>query len=155
MYVKLDSPIPAKPNAEKALATTDKPSGGTRFVRIEIPGDNKILTLNEVEIISGGKNIARQVRPSIQVLEQVEFLSVELTGIKNPDWGGAGQTHTDGFGTTNPWWEVDLGKEFIVDTVQVWNRKDFENASTDSPFNYWIQIENKFIKVEKPEVHSA
>ena len=49
-----------------------------------------------------------------------------IDGNKNPDWGGGGQTHTDGFGSTNPWWEVDLGKEFIVDTVQVWNRKDFE-----------------------------
>ena len=26
-----------------------------RFVRITVPGDNKILTLNEVEIYSGGK----------------------------------------------------------------------------------------------------
>ena len=49
-----------------------------------------------------------------------------IDGNKNPDWGGAGQTHTDGFGTTNPWWEVDLGKEFTVDTVQVWNRQGFE-----------------------------
>ena len=30
-----------------------------RFLRITVPGDNKILTLNEVEIYSKGKNVAR------------------------------------------------------------------------------------------------
>ena len=96
------------------------------FLRIEIPGDNKILTLNEVEIISGGKNVALQGKAKQSSVGSGGVPERGIDGNKNPDWGGAGQTHTDGFGTTNPWWEVDLGKEFTVDTVQVWNRKDFE-----------------------------
>jgi len=126
MYAKLDSPIPAQPKAEKKQAPADKPAGGTRFLRIEIPGDNKILTLNEVEIISGGKNVALQGKAKQSSVGSGGVPERGIDGNKNPDWGGAGQTHTDGFGTTNPWWEVDLGKEFTVDTVQVWNRKDFE-----------------------------
>ena len=126
MYVKLDSPIPAKPKTEKEQAPTEQSANGTRFVRIEIPGDNKILTLNEVEIISGGKNVARQGKAKQSSIGSGGVPERGIDGNKNPDWGGGGQTHTDGFGSTNPWWEVDLGKEFIVDTVQVWNRKDFE-----------------------------
>ena len=126
MYAKLDSPIPAQPKAEKKQAPADKPAGGTRFLRIEIPGDNKILTLNEVEIISGGKNVALQGKAKQSSVGSGGVPERGIDGNKNPDWGGAGQTHTDGFGTTTPWWEVDLGKEFTVDTVQVWNRKDFE-----------------------------
>ena len=126
MYAKLDSPIPAQPKAEKKQAPADKPAGGTRFLRIEIPGDNKILTLNEVEIISGGKNVALQGKAKQSSVGSGGVPERGIDGNKNPDWGGAGQTHTDEFGTTNPWWEVDLGKEFTVDTVQVWNRKDFE-----------------------------
>ena len=126
MYVKLDSPIPAKPKTEKEQASTEQTANGTRFVRIEIPGDNKILTLNEVEIISGGKNVATQGKAKQSSVGSGGVPERGIDGNKNPDWGGAGQTHTDGFGTTNPWWEVDLGKEFTVDTVQVWNRKDFE-----------------------------
>ena len=126
MYAKLDSPIPAKPKAEKEQAPSAKPTNGTRFLRIEIPGDNKILTLNEVEIFSGGKNVARQGKAKQSSVGSGGVPERGIDGNKNPDWGGAGQTHTDGFGTTNPWWEVDLGKEFTVDTVQVWNRQGFE-----------------------------
>ena len=126
MYAKLDSPIPAKPKAEKEQAPSAKPTNGTRFLRIEIPGDNKILTLNEVEIFSGGKNVARQGKAKQSSVGSGGVPERGIDGNKNPDWGGAGQTHTDGFGTTNPWWEVDLGKEFTVDTVQVWNRQGYE-----------------------------
>ena len=126
MYAKLDSPIPAKPKAEKEQAPSAKPTNGTRFLRIEIPGDNKILTVNEVEIFSGGKNVARQGKAKQSSVGSGGVPERGIDGNKNPDWRGAGQTHTDGFGTTNPWWEVDLGKEFTVDTVQVWNRQGFE-----------------------------
>ena len=82
-----------------------------------------------MEIISGGKNVAREGKATQSSVGSGGVPGRGIDGNKNPDWGGGGQTHTDGFGSTNPWWEVDLGKEFIVDTVEVWNRKDFENAS--------------------------
>ena len=125
MYAKLDSPIPANPKAQKTPEPKETPTGA-RFLRIEIPADNRILTLNEVEIYSGGKNIARQGKVKQSSIGSGGIAERAIDGNKNPDWGGGGQTHTDGFGTTNPWWEVDLGKEFVVDKVEVWNRKDFE-----------------------------
>ena len=128
-YEGLKSQIPAHnnlaPRGKKKVAP--KPATkGTSFIRIEIPADNRILTLNEVEIFSGGKNIARNGKSKQSSIGAGGVPERAIDGNKDPDWGKLGQTHTDGFGTTNPWWEVDLGKEFVVDAVEIWNRKDFE-----------------------------
>ena len=126
MYAKLDSPIPANSKAGKEQTIAEKPANGTRFIRIEIPADNRILTLNEVEIFSGGKNVARLGKATQSSVGSGGVPERAIDGNKNPDWGAGGQTHTDGFGSTNPWWEVDLGREFMVDKVEVWNRQGFE-----------------------------
>jgi hypothetical protein len=40
-------------------------------------------------------------------------------------WGDGSITHTTGgSGTTNPFWIVDLGEEFLIDSVTIWNRTD-------------------------------
>ncbi len=125
MYVKLDSPIPAEIKAQQNSSKKEA-STGIRFLRIEIPGDNKILTLNEVEIFSGNRNVARQGKVKQSSVGSGGIPERGIDGNKNPDYGGAGQTHTDGSGSTNPWWEVDLGKEYLIDRVEVWNRKSLE-----------------------------
>ena len=50
-----------------------------------------------------------------------------IDGNKNPDYNAGGQTHTDGFGSIAPWWEVDLGKSVPVEKIEVYNRKGFES----------------------------
>ncbi len=79
-YAGFDSPIPANHNTQKPKAPAakknepkrDKAKAKTadsaavplvtgkpaRFVRIELPGDKRILTLAEVEVFSAGRNIA-------------------------------------------------------------------------------------------------
>ena len=132
LYANLKGPIPTDPNS---LPQTTKPRPqnvrkGARFLRIEIPDDNRILTLNEVKIISGGKNIANQGKATQSSVAFGGVPSRAIDGINDPDYNIGGQTHTDGAGSINPWWEVDLGKEFIVDEVEVWNRKGFESRRT-------------------------
>ncbi len=132
MYADLNSPIPADPNAalkkvEAVTASNQNIRKKARFLRIEIPGDNKILTLNEVEIISGGKNIAPNGKPKQSSVGAGGVASRAIDGNKNPDYNKGGQTHTDGFGSTDPWWEIDLGGECNVDEVEIWNRKGFES----------------------------
>lgn len=129
LYANLKGPIPTDPNS---LTQTTKPRPqnvrkGARFLRIEIPDDNRILTLNEVKIISGGKNIANQGKATQSSVAFGGVPSRAIDGINDPDYNIGGQTHTDGAGSINPWWEVDLGKEFIVDEVEVWNRNGFES----------------------------
>ena len=51
----------AKPNAQPSVKDEAKPlvtGKPARFVRIELPGDKRILTLAEVEVFSAGRNIA-------------------------------------------------------------------------------------------------
>jgi len=132
MYEDLNGPIPADPKAalkkvESVTAKNQNIRKRARFLRIEIPGDNKILTLNEVEIISGGKNIAPNGKATQSSVGAGGIPSRAIDGNKNHDYKKGGQTHTDGFGSTNPWWEIDLGGEYAIDEVEVWNRKGYES----------------------------
>ena len=86
--------VPADPKAvvQKVQSVTAKNQNirkGARFLRIEIPKDNKVLTLNEVEIISGGKNIAPQGKAKQSSTGAGGIASRAIDGNKN-------QTLTEG-----------------------------------------------------------
>ncbi|MDG2391502.1 MAG: GDSL-type esterase/lipase family protein [Planctomycetaceae bacterium] len=141
MYAGYESPIPANNNTKKtdtkkkandsktkepsaAALATGKPA---RFVRIELPGNKRILTLAEVEVISGGKNVAKGGKATQSSTNAGGVPARALDGNKDSDWNKGGQTHTANSGTTNPWWEVDLGKAVDVEQIGIWNRKGFES----------------------------
>src|SRR5436190_12620546 len=116
------SAMPVTPAS--APLVTGKPA---RFVRIELPGDKRILTLAEVEVIAGGKNVAPSGIAEQSSTHNGGVAPRAIDGNKSADWGKGGQTHTkDGGGTPNPWWELDLGKSVDVEKVGIWNRKGFE-----------------------------
>ena len=121
------APAPAATPVAAAAGTvaTGKPA---RFVRIELPGDRRVLSLAEVEVFSGGKNIARDGKASQSSTDHGGAAQRAIDGNKNPEFGSGGQTHTkDGGGSTNPWWEVDLGGAKDIEKVSVWNRSGYEN----------------------------
>ncbi|MCA9062418.1 MAG: ThuA domain-containing protein [Planctomycetaceae bacterium] len=151
-YVGYETPIPAGHDTEKPKSTTgqnppakrtrqksqttvsDAGTGSTtkepvkpaRFVRIELPGQKRILTLAEVEVFSGGRNIAAQGKATQSSTNGPGVASKAIDGNKDSDWGKQGQTHTSNSGETNPWWELDLGKEENIEKIGVWNRAGFE-----------------------------
>ncbi|HEY2910304.1 MAG TPA: HEAT repeat domain-containing protein, partial [Gemmataceae bacterium] len=94
-----------------------------RYVRIELPGRQRTLTLAVVEVMSDGKNVAlhKKARQSNTAYGGVASRAVD--GNTDGSYGGGGQTHTRE-GTDNAWWEVDLGGEFPIETVIVYNRTD-------------------------------
>ena len=155
VYVKLDSPIPGNPKAKSTSPKTSPQSSlpNGRFLRITLPGDNKILTLNEVEIMSGGKNVARYGKAKQSSLGSGGVASRGIDGNKNPDWNGGGQTHTDGSGSIAPWWEVDLGKSLAIDKIEVWNRSGYESRLN----NFMVELmdENRKKVFEKSKVRGA
>ena len=111
--------------AAAGTVTTGKPA---RFVRVELPGDERVLTLAEVEVFSGGKNIAREGKASQSSTDHGGVAQRAIDGNKNPEFGSGGQTHTkDGGGSTNPWWELDLGAAKDIEKVGVWNRSGYES----------------------------
>lgn len=114
------------PNVEPSVAT-GKPA---RYVRIEIPGDKKCLQIAEIEVMSGGKNVAKGGKASQSTTGHGGGPERALDGNKSEDWGKGGQTHTLE-NKPNPWWEVDLGAGHAVDTIRLWSRQGFSDRLGD------------------------
>jgi putative heme-binding domain-containing protein len=93
-----------------------------RYVRIELPG-TATLTLAEVEVISGGRNVARGGHATQKNTANGGVAGRAIDGNTDGQWGAGGQTHTVE-NTRNPWWEVDLGAEMPIESVTVYNRTD-------------------------------
>ncbi len=95
-----------------------------QFVRIEIPGDQKVLTLAEVEIISDGKNIAPEGKASQSSTAFDAPAARAVDGNNSGTFADKGQTHTEQ--SKNPWWEIDLGGERLIQSIVVYNRSEGE-----------------------------
>jgi len=93
-----------------------------RYVRIELPR-NGTLTLAEVEVMSGGKNVARTGKATQKNTGYDAPASRGIDGNKDANYGANGQTHTHE-NTDNPWWEVDLGSELPIESVVIYNRSE-------------------------------
>ena len=109
------------------------PAGSTamdaRYVRIELPGNQRILHLAEVEAFSGGENVARTgkaTQSSTAFGGQMEYAN---DGTTDGDFAKNKTTHTDT--EKNPWLEIDLGTVKPIDQVVVWNRTDGGSAILD------------------------
>jgi putative heme-binding domain-containing protein len=94
-----------------------------RYVRIELPGKRKTLTLAEVEVYSRGRNVARAGKASQSSTSNGGDAARAIDGNTSGKFGDGGQTHTEE-NSTNPWWEVDLGADFPIDSIVVYNRTE-------------------------------
>ncbi len=102
-----------QPNAEAPTA---------RYVRIENPGPGRILSLAEVEVMSDGMNIATRGEARQSSVAYDAPAARAIDGDTNGDHFAGSVTHS---GTeADPWWEVDLGSELSIDSVNLWNRTD-------------------------------
>lgn len=94
-----------------------------RFVRIELPGKQRTLTLAEVEVFSAGTSIATKGKASQSATAHGGVASRAIDGNKSGTHADGGQTHTPEDGS-NPWWEVDLGGPYSIDEITIYNRTD-------------------------------
>jgi len=103
------------------------PGGGKarrgRFVRVELPGKNRLLHMAEVQVFSGGENIAQKGKAKQSSTGFGGPANLAIDGNTNGDYAAKSVTHT-ATGDKAPWWEVDLGRDADVDGVVVWNRTD-------------------------------
>ena len=100
---------------------TARPNG--RIVRISLAGKKKMVSLAEVQVFSGGENVARKgaARQSSTAFSGPARLAID--GNTNGHYFNAkSTTHTAV--SDNPWWEVDLKADRRVDRIVVWNRTD-------------------------------
>ncbi len=101
--------------------STSDPQRG-RFVRIENLGEDKILSLAEVEVFRNGLNVALQGQATQSSTAFKGPAELAIDGKTDGNFQAGTTTHT---GTErDPWWEVDLGASGPVDRLVIWNRTD-------------------------------
>ncbi|HEY2586419.1 MAG TPA: DUF1553 domain-containing protein [Tepidisphaeraceae bacterium] len=99
-----------------------KPVSG-RYVRIELPGKEQILSLAEVQVFHGSENVARHGKAKQSSTDFDGPAKLAIDGNTDGDFRKAkSTTHTKK--SNNPWWEVDLGKSQQLDKIALWNRTD-------------------------------
>ncbi|MDF7823577.1 discoidin domain-containing protein [Pontiellaceae bacterium B12227] len=127
----------------KTVSTIPVPTGllpAGQYVRIELPGKNRVLSLAEVEVFAGGKNIARNKPATQSTTAYGGDPELAVDGNTDGNYNNKSVTHTRP-DETNPWWEVDLGRSVKIDSVRIHNRKG--NSDRFEGFTLRILDENR------------
>ena len=125
LKLQFKAPITVSKAADIEVLLPPRPRGfeSVRYVRLELPGNRRILSLAEVQVFANGKNIAP--------LGSANQISTANNAPANLaiDGNTAGNftqdrstTHTSTI--DNPWWELDLGEVYELEGVKIWNRTD-------------------------------
>jgi len=101
-----------------------------RFVHIHLPGATRTLSLAEVQVFGGGKNVALE-KPTTQSSTSHGGDSTRaVDGNTDGEWGRGSITHT-AEGVPDPTWEVDLGQAAKIEKISIWNRNGYESRLND------------------------
>jgi len=102
----------------------DKVTG--RYVRVELPGPDRPLMMAEVEVFADGKNVALRKQTAQSSAERRSFGERAVDGNRHGAYDHYRPTtvmHTRA-GLPDAWWEVDLGREYPIERITLWNRTD-------------------------------
>ncbi|MDB4384291.1 DUF1553 domain-containing protein, partial [Akkermansiaceae bacterium] len=128
-YEKLDGGGPGRKENfvlnEVALSSGGKSSSKRgRFVRIELPGNSKIIHVAEVQTFdTAGVNVALKGKAKQSTTGYGGDARLAIDGNTNGIFTAKSTTHTND-GDKAPYWEVDLGAEYDLSRLAVWNRTD-------------------------------
>ncbi|MEP3479277.1 MAG: DUF1553 domain-containing protein [Fuerstiella sp.] len=101
----------------------DQPTPTTaRFIRVTQQGKKQILSLAEVQIFSGGQNIAVGQKVAQSSMYAQAKAERAIDGNTDGDYAKGSVSHTAV--QDNPWWQIDLGKQYPIDRIVLWNRTD-------------------------------
>jgi hypothetical protein len=111
-----------------------------RFVRVELPGNPKMLSLAEVQVFSSGKNIATSGKATQSSTDYNGPPELAIDGNTDGHYANAmSTTHTRN--EANPWWEVDLGGDQPIERLNLWNRTDNNLHTRLANFRVLLQRE--------------
>ena len=105
-----------------SLASKEATATQARWVRLDLPGKDRILSLAEVQIFSGGANLAVKGTATQSSTDYAGSASRAIDGKTTGVYDKNSTTHTEK--SSDPWWEVDLGGPRAIDRVVIWNRTD-------------------------------
>jgi putative heme-binding domain-containing protein len=147
LYPKL---VPLLDGLPPELAATQPKTGAAvgRFVRIELPGSQRTLTLAEVEVYSAGQNVALKKKARQSSTAHGGTAAKAVDGNKGGTFGDGGQAHSRE-GEDNPWWEVDLARDVPIERIEIYNRTDGNLGSRLNNFTVKVLDANRNVIFEK------
>jgi Protein of unknown function (DUF1553)/Protein of unknown function (DUF1549)/Planctomycete cytochrome C/F5/8 type C domain len=110
--------VVSRVTAQLVAPATARPTG--RFVRISLPGANRILSLAEVQVFSGTENVALKGEAKQSSTDYEGPAKLAIDGNTNGQFENKSVTHTKH--EADPWWEVDLKGDKTIDRIVLWNR---------------------------------
>ncbi len=119
----------------------DAQSQPVRFVRVSIPGQQKILSLAEVQVFVGGENIASRGVATQSSVESSGSPELAVDGNTGGKFTDKSVTHTAI--SDDPWWEIDLQSLQNVERFVIWNRTDDGVQQRLSDFEVSLLDENR------------
>tara|TARA_R110002096_G_scaffold147220_11_gene306947 strand:- start:23005 stop:26415 length:3411 start_codon:yes stop_codon:yes gene_type:complete len=91
-----------------------------QYVRIELPGKSKMIHLAELQVFSGGKNVAPTGTATQSSTDYDGPAQLAIDGNTDGDYAKKSVSHTAA--ESDPWFELDLGKPMPIDRLLLWNR---------------------------------
>jgi mono/diheme cytochrome c family protein len=95
-----------------------------RFVRVTLPGANRILSLAEIQVFSGDQNVAPLGQASQSSTSHEGQAARAIDGNTDGEYFRSNSVTHSADRSTDPWWEVALAADTTVERVVVWNRTD-------------------------------
>lgn len=141
--LKIEVPAEQKDNfvlsgVEATWVPVASQSMESRFVRIELPGDAKMLHLAEVQAWSNGVNVATEgtaTQSSTDFAGNVEYV---IDGNTDGEYANRSVSHTAI--EKDPWVEIDLGSVTQLQRVVVWNRTDGGDSIANRLAGYRVSL---------------
>ncbi len=93
-----------------------------RYLRVELPGAERILSLAEVELYSAGTNVAKSSTAQQSSTDSGGSAARAVDGNTSGNYDEESVTHTKQ--EANPWWECDLGEAKPLERIVLFNRRD-------------------------------
>ncbi|MGB0582044.1 MAG: DUF1553 domain-containing protein, partial [Limisphaerales bacterium] len=108
-----------------------------QIVRVEMKGRKKFVHLAEVQVFSGGTNVALKgaAKQSGNYADAVASRAID--GNTDGDYYKKSVSHSAGRAPVE-FWEVDLKKPFPIDRIHLWNRTD--GGSSSRLANYTVKV---------------
>ncbi len=93
-----------------------------RYVRVELPGVKRMLSLAEVQVFAGMENLAPSGKATQSSTAFNGRPELAIDNNSDGDYHKNSVTHTNE--ESDPWWELDLGRSTALERVAIWNRTD-------------------------------
>ncbi len=110
-------------NITGTLLPKEQASVAAQFVRIELPGASKILSLAEVQVFAGSENLALGKAATQSSTDFGGEADRAIDGNTSGKYAEDNST-THTANSQDPWWELDLGAPHRIEKLAVWNRTD-------------------------------